>query len=46
MSSATTLPDRSTGQDAGVGLIDCDIHPNLKTGTACIPTCRNAGGSI
>jgi len=37
MSSTTTLPGRATPQDANVGIIDCDIHPNLKSATALFP---------
>jgi uncharacterized protein len=37
MTSSSTLPDWSSGQDADLGIIDCDIHPNLKSPAALNP---------
>jgi predicted TIM-barrel fold metal-dependent hydrolase len=37
MSSATTLPVRPITQGAGIGIIDCDIHPNPKSPAALHP---------
>ena len=37
MSSTTTVPARSPKPEAGTGIIDCDIHPNLKSANALHP---------
>ena len=37
MSSATTAPARPLSAEPAVGIIDCDIHPTLKSPTALDP---------